>query len=339
LEDLRPSHILTLEAFENAITILMALGGSTNAVVHLLALAGRVGVDLKLERFREISNRTPVLVNIRPSGDHLFEDFYHAGGVPALLKELRPLLQLGTRTVAGVTLGDQIDEKGTSNRNVIAPLASPLYPQGAITVLHGTLAPDGAIIKRSAASPALLRHRGNAVVFENFDDMASRFDDPGLDVDSDSVLILKNAGPKGGPGMPEWGQLPIPKKLLKKGVADIVRVSDARMSGTAFGTVVLHVAPEAAIGGPLGAIRDGDPIILDVEAGRIDVDIPAAELRRRVGSQNSPVSKYRRGYGALYLDRVMQANVGCDFDFLRKQAGESAENEPLGLFTGWIGGW
>jgi dihydroxy-acid dehydratase len=339
LEDLRPSQILTPEAFENAITTLMALGGSTNAVVHLLALAGRVDVDLKLERFREISNRTPILVNIRPSGDHLFGDFYHAGGVPALLKELQPLLHLDAKTVAGMTVGDQIDEKGTSNTDVIAPLASPRYPQGAITVLRGSLAPDGAIIKRSAATPTLLRHRGSAVVFENFDDMASRFDDPGLDVEADSVLVLKNAGPKGGPGMPEWGQLPIPSKLLKQGVTDVVRVSDARMSGTAFGTVVLHVAPEAAVGGPLGALRNGDPIILDVEAGRIDVDIPAVELRRRLESQGPPVPKYRRGYGALYLDHVMQASAGCDFDFLRKQADESAENEPLGLFTGWIGGW
>jgi dihydroxy-acid dehydratase len=339
LEGLRPSQVLTPKAFDNAITILMALGGSTNAVVHLLALAGRVGVDLELERFREISNRTPVLANIRPSGDHLFGDFYHAGGVPALLNELRPLLHLGARTVAGVTLGEQIDEKGTSNTNVIAPFASPLHREGAITVLRGTLAPDGAIIKRSAASPALLRHRGRAVVFESFDDMASRFDDPHLDVDADSVLVLKNAGPKGGPGMPEWGQLPIPKKLLKKGVTDIVRISDARMSGTAFGTVVLHVAPEAAIGGPLGAIQVGDPIILDVEAGRIDIDIPAVELRRRLESQSPPTPKYRRGYGALYLDHVMQANVGCDFDFLRRHQDKSTEREPLGLLTGWIGGW
>jgi dihydroxy-acid dehydratase len=338
-EDLRPSHILTSQAFDNAITALMALGGSTNAVVHLLALAGRVGVDLGLQRFRDISDRTPVLANIRPSGEYLFGDFYHAGGVPALLNELRRHLHLDAKTVAGVTIGEQINEKVASNPKIIAPLTSPLYRHGAITVLHGSLAPDGAIIKRSAASPALLRHRGTAVVFENFDDMVRRFDDPALAVDANSVLVLKNAGPKGGPGMPEWGQLPIPTKLLKNGVTDIVRISDARMSGTAFGTVVLHVAPEAAVGGPLGVVKNGDPVTLDVDEGRIDLDVPAADVRRRLESHTAPVPKYHRGYGALYLDHVMQANAGCDFDFLRRSDQDSTETEPLGLFSGWIGGW
>ncbi len=339
LEGLRPSQILTSGAFDNAITLLMALGGSTNAVIHLLALAGRVGVDLRLERFNEISKQTPVLANIRPSGDYLFEDFHRAGGVPALLKELSPLLHLDHKGVAGLTIQEVIAKEGTLNPDVIARFDSPRHQEGAITVLQGSLAPDGAIIKRSAASPALLRHRGKAVSFENFDDMASRFDDPSLDVGADSVLVLKNVGPKGGPGMPEWGQLPIPQRLLKKGVQDMVRISDARMSGTAFGTIVLHVAPEAAVGGPLGAVRDGDPIVLDVEAGRIDIDIPAEDLRRRLESQTLPAPKYRRGYGALFLEHVMQANYGCDFDFLRKRTDEAFETEPLGLFTGWIGGW
>lgn len=338
-EDLRPSKILTTEAFDNSITALMAVGGSTNAVVHLLAVAGRVGINLVLDRFREISNRTPLLANIQPSGNYLLGDFYRAGGVPALLKELRPLLHVDARTVAGLTVGEQIDERGTSNSKVIAPFDRPLHRAGAITVLRGSLAPDGALIKRSAASPSLLQHRGKAVVFENFDDMVGRFDDPGLDVDADSVLVLKNVGPKGGPGIPEWGQLPIPTKLLKKGVTDIVRISDARMSGTAFGTVVLHVAPEAAIGGPLSVIQNGDPIVLDVEAGRIDIDIPAPEIQYRLESRSVPAPKYRRGYGALYLNHVMQANVGCDFDFLRKRGDESEDREPLGLSTGWIGGW
>jgi dihydroxy-acid dehydratase len=331
-EGLRPSHILTAPAFDNAITLLMALGGSTNAVVHLLALAGRVGVDLRLERFNEIAKRTPVLANIRPSGDYLFEDFHRAGGVPALLRELTPLLHLDPRGVAGLTIEEVIAQGRTLNPDVIAPFDSPRYRKGAIVVLHGSLAPDGAIIKRSAATPALLHHRGKAVSFENFDDMVRRYDDPALDVDADSVLVLKNVGPKGGPGMPEWGQ-------LKKGIRDMVRISDARMSGTAFGTIILHVAPEAAVGGPLGVVQDGDPIVLDVEAGKIDIDIPTEDLRRRLASQPLPAPKYRRGYGALFLEHVMQANYGCDFDFLRKRADEAFETEPFGLFTGWIGGW
>jgi dihydroxy-acid dehydratase len=338
-EGLRPSQILTAAAFDNAITVLMALGGSTNAVVHLLALAGRMGVDLRLQRFHEISARTPVLVNVRPSGDYLFEDFHRAGGVPALLWELRSLLSLDAMTVTGMALEPGILSGGTLNADVIARFDSPRNRDGAIVVLRGSLAPEGAIMKRSAASPTLLRHRGRAVVFQNFDDLSRRFDDPDLTVDADSVLVLKNAGPKGGPGMPEWGQLPIPQKLLKQGVRDMVRISDGRMSGTAFGTIVLHVAPEAAAGGPLAAARDGDPILLDVERGTIDIDIPADDLRRRLLAQPAPVPKYRRGYGALFLEHVMQAHDGCDFDFLRKRADEPFETEPLGVATGWIGGW
>ena len=222
---------------------------------------------------------------------------------------------------------------------MISTLADPITPQGGLAILRGSLAPDGAVIKHSAGSPELLRHRGPALVFEDVYDVAARIDDPGLDVSAETVLVLRNSGPRGGPGMPEWGQVPIPKKLLAQGVRDMVRVSDARMSGTAFGTVVLHVAPEAAAGGPLRAVRDGDPIILDVEARRIDLDVPSDELARRLATLGEPKRAYRRGYGALYLDHVLQANEGCDFDFLRALPDEAAESEPLGLLSGWVGGW
>ena len=329
----RPSEILTLEAFENAITLLMALGGATNAVVHLLALAGRVGVPLGLDRFHELSARTPLLANLRPSGDHLVEDLHRAGGIPAVLGELAPLLNGGARTVAG-TLADAYAEP--LDRNVITKLAD----EGGIAVVRGSLAPSGAIVKRSAATPALLRHRGPAVVFENIADLGARIDE--VDVSPESVLVLRNAGPKGGPGMPEWGQLPVPRRLLERGVTDVVRISDARMSGTAFGTVVLHVAPESAAGGPLAVVRDGDPIVLDVDERRLDLDLPPAEIARRLAAFEPPAPHYRRGYGALYLEHVLQADEGCDFDFLRARPGEPPDREPLGLLTGdagWIGGW
>jgi dihydroxy-acid dehydratase len=335
----RPSQILTPEAFDNAITLLMALGGSTNAVVHLLALAGRVGVDLSLQRFDQLSRRTPLIANVRPSGEHLVEQLFHAGGVPAVLKQLEPLLQLQARTVTGHSLGENVATARVRDSAVIGCLDQPFQAAGSIAVLSGSLAPNGAIIKRSAASEHLLQHRGTAVVFENIDDLAARIDDPALPVDASSVLVLRNAGPRGGPGMPEWGQLPIPKKLLRQGVTDIVRISDARMSGTAFGTVVLHTAPEAAAGGPLGVVQNGDPILLDVDARRLDLDIPAEELRRRLDSYRPPAPKYRRGYGALYLAHVLQADQGCDFDFLRKLPGEPFATEPLGLVGGPIGGW
>jgi dihydroxy-acid dehydratase len=333
-----PSQILTPEAFDNAITVLMALGGATNAVIHLLALAGRVGVPLTLDRFHEVSRRTPLLANVRPSGEHLVEQLHRAGGIPALLRELAPLLHGDALTVTGGTLAEGFSRAQVLDHNVIAPLDSPLAAEGGIAVLRGSLAPDGALIKRSAASPGLLRHRGPAVVFEDVYDLAARIDHPALDVSADSVLVLRNAGPKGGPGMPEWGQLPVPKKLLQRGVTDLVRVSDARMSGTAFGTVVLHVAPEAAVGGSLRAVRDGDPIVLDVDAQRLDLDVPAHEVERRLAELGPAEPKYRRGYGALYLEHVLQANEGCDFDFLRSD-GRQAEHEPLGLLSGWVGGW
>jgi dihydroxy-acid dehydratase len=334
-----PSRILTAEAFDNAITTLMAIGGGTNAVVHLLALAGRVGVPLTLDRFHELSRRTPLLVNVRPSGEHLVEELHHAGGIRAVLAELAPLLHGDALAVTGRTLADGFAGAEVLDDDVIASLAAPLAAEGGIAVVRGSLAPNGALIKRSASSPELLRHRGPALVFEDVYDVAARIDDPALDVAADSVLVLRNAGPKGGPGMPEWGQLPIPGKLLQRGVTDLVRVSDARMSGTAFGTVVLHVAPEAAVGGPLRAVRDGDPIVLDVEAQRLDLDVPAEDVSRRLAELGPPVPHYRRGYGALYLEHVLQADEGCDFDFLRRREGEPPEREPLGLLGGWVGGW
>ena len=335
----RPAEILTADAFDNAITLLAAIGGSTNVVLHLLALAGRVGVPLTLERFDDVSRRTPLLANVLPSGEHLVEDLHEAGGVPGVLSELESLLHLDAMTVSGHTLGEGLEDARTPERTVVSAFGTPLAPEGGIAVLRGSLAPDGAIIKRSAASPQLLRHRGPAVVFEDVYDVQNRIDDPELDVTPESVLVLRNSGPKGGPGMPEWGQVPIPQKLLRGGVTDMVRVSDARMSGTAFGTVVLHVAPESAIGGPIAVLENGDPIILDVEERRIDIDLPTAELRRRAAQLPPPEPKYRRGYGALFLEHVLQANEGCDFDFLQALPGTEAETEPFGLLSGWVGGW
>jgi dihydroxy-acid dehydratase len=323
----RPREVLTAEAFDDAVTVLAAIGGGTNAVVHLLALAGRVAVPLTLDRIHELAARTPLIVNVRPSGEHLIEQLHHAGGIPAVLSELAPLLH---GPVAGAIVHD---------RTVIATLDDPLGPPGAISVVRGSLAPDGAVVKRSAASPQLLRHRGPAVVFEDVYDVAARIDDPELDVTPDSVLVLRNSGPKGGPGMPEWGQIPIPSKLLARGVTDMVRVSDARMSGTAFGTVVLHVAPEAAVGGPLRAVENGDPIVLDVDAQCIDLDVPGETIARRLEQLGPATPRYRRGYGALYLEHVLQADEGCDFDFLRALPDERPETEPYGLLSGWVGGW
>jgi dihydroxy-acid dehydratase len=327
----RPSSILTADAFDNAITLLMALGGSTNAVIHLLALAGRAGVELSLRRFEELSQRTPVIVNVRPSGEFLVEQLFHAGGIPAVLNELRPLLHADALTVTGATIGENVRDAQVSDRNVIAPLSDPISSVGSIAVLYGNLAPDGAVIKTSAATPGLLRHRGRAVVFDDIGDLAGRVDDPDLDISAESVLILRNVGPLGAPGMPEWGHLPIPKKLLQAGVTDMVRLSDARMSGTSFGTIVLHIAPEAAAGGPLALVRDGDVIELDVAGRRLHVDVPDAELDGRAAELRPRAPHYRRGYGALYLAHVMQADQGCDFDFLRKLDDEPFQTDPLGL--------
>jgi dihydroxy-acid dehydratase len=315
--DVRPSQILTPAAFDNAIRVLHAIGGSTNAVIHLIAIAGRLGIDLPLERFDELSRTTPMLVDLKPAGRFLMEDFFYAGGVPALVNEMASLLEMSAPTVTGQSLRENCQGGKVWNRDVIRPLDRPLHAEGGLAVLRGSLAPGGALIKPAAASPALLTHRGRAVVFENHDDMMRRVDDPALDVRPDDVLVLRNAGPVGGPGMPEWGFLPIPKKLLATGIRDMVRLSDARMSGTAFGTVVVHVSPEAAIGGPLAAVRDGDVIALDVPNRRLDLLVEPGEVARRLAGQSKTMNGPTRGYARLFADHVMQAENGCDFDFLR----------------------
>src|SRR5690349_19285555 len=319
-EDCRPRGIMTRRAFENAIAVDMALSGSTNAIIHLVALAGRCGIDLALRAFDEISRRVPVLANIRPSGEYLMEDFYYAGGLRALMAEIRDLLHLGCATVNGATIGVNIDGANVVNRAVIRDRAHPLSDSGGTAILYGTLAPDGAVIKTSAADPNKLSHRGKAVVFENFGDMQARVDRDDLDVDENSVLVLRSAGPLGGPGMPEWGMLPIPRKLLARGIRDMVRISDARMSGTAYGTCVLHVAPESHVGGPLALVEDGDRVLLDVPNRKLDVLISDSEMNARRSRWVRPAPNYSRGYGALYAERVTQAHLGCDFDFLERGA-------------------
>jgi dihydroxy-acid dehydratase len=320
-EDLKPRDILDARAFDNAIVTLMALGGSTNAIVHLVAMAGRAGIRLPLERFNEISARTPVLANIRPSGkEFLMEDFYYAGGLRALLNELRDLLNLDCLTVNGSTLGANLDGARIYQEDVIRRRDNPIKGSGGIIVLQGNLAPNGAVIKASAASPELLKHTGSAVVFEDYNDMAARIDRDDLEVDASCVLVLRNAGPLGGPGMPEWGMLPVPKKLLRQGVKDMVRVSDARMSGTSYGTCVLHVAPESFVGGPLALVRNGDPIEIDVERRTLQLKVPDAELQARRALWTQPPRKYARGYGAVFSQHIRQADEGCDFDFLEGTA-------------------
>ncbi len=315
-EDLRPSRIMTRQAFENAITMLMALGGSTNAVVHLIAIAGRLGIRITLDDFDHLSRRTPYIVNVKPSGEFVMEDLFEAGGVPAVMNEIRPLLNLDCLTVTGRKLGDNIDGAKTLNRDVIRTTSAPLNSEGGIAIVYGNLAPDGAVIKQTAASPHLLEHRGPAYVFESRDQMAAEIDREDLPVDENTVLVMKSCGPKGAPGFPEWGHIPMPKKLLERGLTDMVRISDARMSGTSFGTVVLHVAPESAVGGPLAIVRTGDEIVLDVPRRRIDVALSDDEIRRRLDGFTPPPPKYDRGYGRLFLEHVTQANLGCDFDFL-----------------------
>jgi dihydroxy-acid dehydratase len=330
-EGLRPSRMLTPQALENAIRVDMAIGGSTNAIVHLVALAGRVGLDLPLSRFDEISRVTPVIANLKPSGEFLMEDFYYAGGLPAVMKEISPLLHLDALTANGKTLGENIAHAGCFNPNVIKTLSQPLRPEGGTVILKGNLAPQGAVLKQSAASPHLLRHKGRAVVFENAEDLIARIDDAQLEVDENSILVLKNAGPKGAPGMPEWGHLPIPAKLLKAGVKDMVRLSDARISGTSFGTIVVHIAPESAVGGPLAAVKSGDWIELDVPRRRLELLITDAELNNRLAAWRPPAPHYERGYGKMFLEHVLQAHEGCDFDFLRGASrGEAAD--PLKRF-------
>jgi len=319
-EDLTPREVMTTPAFENAVTAAMALGGSTNAIIHLIAMAGRAGAALDLDRFDELSRRTPFLANIRPSGQYLMEDFFYAGGLRGVLARIRDLLRTDALTVTGRTIGDAIDGAEVCNDQVIARREEPLGPEGGVAVLRGNLAPDGAVIKHTAAERRLLRHAGPAVVFRDYNDLDARIDDPALPVTADSVLVLQNAGPLGGPGMPEWGMLPIPKKLLAAGVRDMVRVSDARMSGTAYGACVLHVAPESFIGGPLALVRDGDTIELDVPGRRLTLGVADDELARRREAWRPAEVRYPRGFGYLYARHVTQANRGCDFDFLEGTA-------------------
>jgi dihydroxy-acid dehydratase len=319
-EDLRPRDIQTTEAFENAVTAAMALGGSTNAIIHLIAMAGRAGASLDLDRFDALSRRTPFIGNIRPCGQFLMEDFYYAGGLRAALERIRDLLHTDCITANGQTLGANIGGAEVCNEQVIAPADRPLGTEGGVAVLRGNLAPDGAVIKHTAADGRLLQHAGPAVVFHNYNDLEARIDDPALPVTPNSVLVLQDAGPLGAPGMPEWGMLPIPKKLLAQGVRDMVRISDARMSGTSYGACVLHVAPESFVGGPLALVRDGDIIELDVPARRLTLRVSDDELAARRAEWRPREVAYPRGFGRMYARHVTQANRGCDFDFLEGTA-------------------
>jgi dihydroxy-acid dehydratase len=318
-EDLKPRDILGASAFDNAVTTVLALSGSTNAVIHLIAMARRAGVALDLERFDALSRKTPVICNLRPSGKYLMEDFYYAGGLRALLARIGSLLALDCVTVNGRTLGENIAGAEVNNPEVILSTEKPLAPAGGLVVLRGNLCPDGAVIKPAAMEPHLRQHQGRAVVFESYNDLAARIDDPALDVDKDSVLVLRNAGPVGAPGMPEW-EVPLPKKLLLAGVRDMVRISDARMSGTAYGCCVLHVAPESFVGGPLALVRNGDIIELDVPQRRLHLRVDDAELARRKREWKAPARRYQRGYAMLFSQHIGQANAGCDFDFLEGTA-------------------
>jgi dihydroxy-acid dehydratase len=317
---IRPSQVITAKSVENALRVLLAIGGSTNAIVHLTAIAGRAGIPVDLKRLNELSDSTPVLVDLKPTGQYYMSDLYAAGGVGAVLRELKPLLNLECMTVTGETLGERLahEEGSWVDRAVVRPLANPLSKVGGLVALFGSLAPGGAILKRSAADANLFEREGRAVVFSSLDDLAARVDDPALDVKPEDFMVLQNAGPKSGYAMPEAGYLPIPAKLAREGLKDMVRISDARMSGTAYGTIVLHVSPEAAAGGPLALVRNGDRIKLSVKDRRIDLLVPEAELAKRKAAWKPPVAVPARGYARLYMEHVLQAEHGCDFDFLRK---------------------
>ena len=316
-EDLTPDQILTPAAFNNAIRVHMALGGSTNAIIHVIALARRAGIALDMARFDAMSRQVPVIANITPSGKYLMEDFFYAGGLRGLMGEMQSLLDLSCITVTGRTVGENIAGAKVHLPEVIHSLSAPLYPEGATAVLTGNLAPRGCVMKPAAAEKRFLHHRGKAIAFESYDHMAREVDRDDLEVTPDHVLVLKNGGPKGGPGMPEWGQLPIPKKLLKAGVRDMLRISDARMSGTSYGACILHVAPESFVGGPLAFVQTGDEIEVDVEARRIHLHVGEEEFSRRRAAWKPPPPKYPRGYGAMFSEHIGQADEGCDFDFLR----------------------
>ncbi|WP_037312915.1 L-arabinonate dehydratase [Amycolatopsis orientalis] len=323
-EDLTVTKILDERAYADAITTVLALGGSTNAVIHLIAMAGRGRIPLSIDDFDAIARRVPVLANIRPGGDWLMEDFYYAGGLPGLLSRLTDLLHTDRVTVTGRTLGETLKTARVHNDDVIRTRENPVAAEGGVAVLRGNLAPSGAVIKHIAAEPHLLVHTGPAVVFDDYKDLKKRINDPSLGITEDSVLVLRGSGPLGGPGMPEYGMLPLPDHLLAKGVRDMVRVSDARMSGTSYGACVLHVAPESHVGGPLALVRDGDPITLDVPARRLSLDVGDKELERRRAQWTPPAPRFERGYGALYTEHITQADEGCDFDFLAR-VGENPE--------------
>jgi L-arabonate dehydrase len=325
-EDIRMSHILTREAFENAIRTNAAIGGSTNAVIHLIAIAGRMGVKLDLDDWDRLGAEVPCLLNLQPSGKYLMEDFYYAGGLPAVLREIQPLLHLGSMTANGKTLGDNIAQAPCYNRDVIMTPDEPFMKAAGIAVVRGNLAPDGAVIKPSAASAHLLQHRGRAVVFEDIEDFHARIDTAELDIDENCVMVLKNCGPRGYPGMAEVGNMPLPPKVLKKGITDMVRISDGRMSGTAYGTVVLHTSPEAAAGGPLALVQNGDMIELDVAGRRLHLEVSDEELAIRRKSWKPPVHP-NRGYQKLYVETVQQAHLGADLDFLVGGSGAAVPRE------------
>ena len=327
-EDLTPSRILTRQAFENGIAVGMAIGCSTNAIIHLIAQARRAGIDIGLDDFERLSRKVPVIANIRPSGsEYLMEDFFYAGGLLALMKELGPLLHQDTMTVSGRTTGENIAAAQIHNSDVIRPLDNPIYAEGALAVLKGNLAPDGCVIKPSAMDPRFLKHTGPAMVFDDYPSLKKAIDDETLDVTDQHVLILRNAGPQGGPGMPEWGMIPLPAKLIRQGVRDMVRISDARMSGTAYGSCVLHVSPEAFVGGPLALVENGDLISIDIDQRSINLDVSDAELDRRRAAWRPPEPRYERGYGWLFSRHIQQADKGCDFDFLLSSFGRTA-GEP-----------
>ena len=326
-EDLRVSKILTRKAFENAVRVNGAIGGSSNAVIHLLAIAGRVGVEFNLDDWDKLGRDVPCLVNLMPSGKYLMEDFFYAGGLPAVIREMGDLIHRDALTVNGKTMGENVAEAPCYNREVIMPLDEPFKPHGGVAVVRGNLSPNGAILKPSAASPELMKHRGRAVVFENIEDMHARVDDPALDIDETCVMVLKYCGPRGYPGMPEVGNMPVPAKLLKRGITDVVRISDARMSGTAYGTVVLHISPEAAAGGTLALVQNGDMIELDVEARRLHLDVSDAELERRRAAWQPPPVPTERGYARLYIEHVLQADRGADLDFLVGNSGAPIPRE------------
>jgi dihydroxy-acid dehydratase len=320
LEDLKPRDIATRAAFENALVLQMALGGSTNAIIHLVAMAGRAGVDVTLADFDRVAREVPVLANLRPSGTYLMEDFYYAGGLPALMSMLGDKLDLSARTVSGKTLGEQIAGAKVYNDDVIRSLDNPVSSAVGTAILTGNLAPNGCVIKPSAADPRLLKHSGPALVFRDYNEMSANIDRDDLPVTADHVIVLQNAGPVGGPGMPEWGMLPIPKKLLKQGVRDMLRVSDARMSGTSYGACILHVAPESYIGGPLAAVRSGDIISVDVDKRSINLEVRENEIERRLKEWTPPDRTFGRGYNKIFAEHIRQADKGCDFDFLEGTA-------------------